>query len=158
MEQYNPYSLLYAICSAESKKHIYIFVHIILLALFNLYAMYTLELSSIFTSSNVTHVIIVYKITASKPKALQWIAREAPSACMYRNRRQRIRSFKMVAETSDENQFSYFYVLNPFLKLTRPDRPTRPTSGEKLLSFSMPRICQSSCKCMTSILGYNSSD
>ena len=48
----------------------------------------------------------------------------------------------MVVETSDENQFSYFYVLNPFLKLTRPDRPARPTSGEKLLSLSMPRICQ----------------
>ena len=30
----------------------------------------------------------------------------------------------MVVDTSDKNQFSYFYVLNLFLKLTRP-YPTR---------------------------------
>ena len=28
---------------------------------------------------------------------------------------------KMLVETSHKNSFSYFYVLNPFLKLTRPD-------------------------------------
>ena len=27
----------------------------------------------------------------------------------------------MIIETLDENQYSYFYVLNLFLKLTRPD-------------------------------------
>ena len=30
------------------------------------------------------------------------------------NRLQCIKSVKMVVETSDENQFSYFFVLNPF--------------------------------------------
>ena len=42
--------------------------------------------------------------------------RVASSACMYGNRRQRIKSLKMVIETSDENQFSYLYSLNPFLR------------------------------------------
>ena len=32
------------------------------------------------------------------------------------NRQQRIKSSKMVVETSDKNQYSYFYILNLFLK------------------------------------------
>ena len=48
-------------------------------------------------------------------------AREAPSACIYRNRQKRIKSLKMVGDTSDINQFPYFHVLNPCLKLTWPD-------------------------------------
>ena len=41
---------------------------------------------------------------------------------MYENFRQRIKYFKkMAVETSDENQFSYLYVLNPFIKLFRSD-------------------------------------
>ena len=44
----------------------------------------------------------------------------------------------MVVETSDKDQFSYVYVLNPFLKLTRSG-PTR--SGETFLSILMQRIC-----------------
>ena len=32
------------------------------------------------------------------------------------NRQQRIKSLKMVVETSDKNQYSYFYMLNSFLK------------------------------------------
>jgi len=32
------------------------------------------------------------------------------------NRLQRIKSVKMVVETSDKNQYSYFYILNSFLK------------------------------------------
>ena len=31
----------------------------------------------------------------------------------------------MVVEASDENQFSYFHILNSFLNLSRP-QPTRP--------------------------------
>ena len=42
------------------------------------------------------------------------------------NRLQGIKSVKMVLETSDKNQYSYFYIL----------------TTEKLLSFLMPRICQ----------------
>ena len=43
-------------------------------------------------------------------------AREAPSACIYENRRQRIKSLKIVVETWDKNQFCYFYVVqNSFL-------------------------------------------
>ena len=34
------------------------------------------------------------------------------------NRLQRIKSVKMGVETSDKNQCSYFYVLNPFLKFS----------------------------------------
>ena len=44
--------------------------------------------------------------------------REASSACPCGNRAQRIKSLKMVVEDQDTNQFSYLYVLNPFLKLT----------------------------------------
>ena len=51
--------------------------------------------------------------------------REAPSTCLYENRRQHIKSLEMVVETSDINKFSYFYALNQFTKLTRP-KPTRP--------------------------------
>ena len=47
--------------------------------------------------------------------------KEADSACIYENLRQRIKSMKMVSETSDKNQFSYIYVLNPFIQLTRPE-------------------------------------
>ena len=50
------------------------------------------------------------------------------SFCMhsiYENRRHCIKCLKMVVETSDKNFFSYFYALNNFLRLTRPDR-TRP--------------------------------
>ena len=32
------------------------------------------------------------------------------------NRLQRIKSVKMIVETSDENQYSYFYILNLSLK------------------------------------------
>ena len=39
---------------------------------------------------------------------------------VYGNRRQRIKPFKMVVDTSERNQYSYFNVLNPFLSLTRP--------------------------------------
>ena len=38
--------------------------------------------------------------------------REASSACIYLIRRQQMKSLKMVVETSDNNQFSYLYVLN----------------------------------------------
>ena len=41
---------------------------------------------------------------------------------IYENRRQCIKSLKMSVETSDENKFSYIYVLNPFLKLAGPTR------------------------------------
>ena len=34
------------------------------------------------------------------------------------NRQQLIKSLKMVVETSDKNQYSYFYILNLFLKMT----------------------------------------
>ena len=37
---------------------------------------------------------------------------QGPPACIYGNHRQRIKSLKMVVETSDKNQLSYFYVLN----------------------------------------------
>ena len=35
------------------------------------------------------------------------------------NRLQRIKSVKMVVETSDKNQYSYFYIVNSFLKKSR---------------------------------------
>ena len=41
---------------------------------------------------------------------------KVPSVCIYVNRRQRIQFLKMVEETSDKNQFSYFYTQNSFLK------------------------------------------
>ena len=44
-------------------------------------------------------------------KAFSRDAREAPSACIYQNRRQRIKSLTMVVETTNNNQFSYFNVL-----------------------------------------------
>ena len=47
--------------------------------------------------------------------------KEAYSTCIDENHRPRINSFKMVVDTSDKNQYSYFYVLNLFLKLTRPN-------------------------------------
>ena len=50
---------------------------------------------------------------------------KTPSACKYRIRQQRIKSLKMVVQTSGSNQFSHFYVRNPFLKFTRPG-PTQP--------------------------------
>ena len=62
------------------------------------------------------------------------------------NRLQRIKSIKMVVETSDKDQFSYFYVLNPFLKLTRPDYDavwrliSRTVLSEALLSFLIDNI------------------
>ena len=58
---------------------------------------------------------------ARAPKAFSGRARETHSACIYENLRQRIKSMKMVSETSDKNQFSYIYVLNPFIQLTRPE-------------------------------------
>ena len=53
--------------------------------------------------------------------------REAPYACIYGNRRKLIKSLKMVVEIWDKHLFSYFYIMNPFLKLhnlTRPDHDT----------------------------------
>ena len=47
--------------------------------------------------------------------------REASSACMYGNHQQSIKSLKIVVETSDKNNSSYFYVLNPFIKIIRTD-------------------------------------
>ena len=47
--------------------------------------------------------------------------REAPCTCIDGNCRRRVKSLKMVKKTSDKNQFSYFYILNPFVKLTRFD-------------------------------------
>ena len=55
------------------------------------------------------------------PKASPLSVREAPSACIQEDLWQRIQSFKIVAKTSDDNQLSYFYVFNPFLKLNRAD-------------------------------------
>ena len=46
--------------------------------------------------------------------------RETLSTCIYGNRRQRIKSIKMVVETLDEKQFSYIYVLNTSLKCPGP--------------------------------------
>ena len=49
--------------------------------------------------------------------------------CFYMHvwsRQQRIKSLKMVVETLHKHKYSYFYTLNPFLKL---------------LSFLIPRIC-----------------
>ena len=37
-------------------------------------------------------------------------------------------SLKMVVKTSDKNQFSFFHVLNSFLKLTRPDHDALMTA------------------------------
>ena len=34
---------------------------------------------------------------------------------IYENHRQRVKSLRVVVENSARNQFSYFYVLNPFL-------------------------------------------
>ena len=52
--------------------------------------------------------------------------REAQRSSLYmHNRQQRIKSLKMVVETSNKNQYSYFYILNLFLKLTQPV-PTWP--------------------------------
>ena len=48
--------------------------------------------------------------------------REAPSTCMYGIRWQLIKSLEVVAEISDTTQFSYFYVMNSFLKLPSPTR------------------------------------
>ena len=48
--------------------------------------------------------------------------RERPRSSFYVhvwNRLQRIKSVKMVAETSDKNQYSYFYIVNSFLKESR---------------------------------------
>ena len=45
--------------------------------------------------------------------------RERTNSSFYKhtwNRLQRIKSVKMVVETSDKNQCCYFYVLNPFVK------------------------------------------
>ena len=39
---------------------------------------------------------------------------EAPSACIYENRRKHIKFLIMILQTSDNNQFSYFYVLKTF--------------------------------------------
>ena len=42
--------------------------------------------------------------------------REAPSICIYGIRRQRVKSLKMVVETSDKYNLFYMYILNPFLE------------------------------------------
>ena len=42
-------------------------------------------------------------IEALAPEASSQTAEEAPSTCMYGNRRERIKSYKMVMETSDDN-------------------------------------------------------
>ena len=58
------------------------------------------------------------------------------------NHLQRKKSLKLVAKTSDRNQFSYFYVLNSFLKLIRPDHDalwrliSRTVLSEDLPSFN----------------------
>ena len=47
--------------------------------------------------------------------------RWAPRRSFYmHNRQQLIKSLKMVVETSDKNQYSYFHILNLFLKMTWP--------------------------------------
>ena len=51
-------------------------------------------------------------------KASSGPARESPPACIYENHQKLIKSLKMFLETSDKNKFYYFYVLNPFIKLT----------------------------------------
>ena len=56
---------------------------------------------------------------ARAPKTSSRSAQEAPSVCMYRNRRQRIKSFKMILDASVNNKFSHFYVLISFLNLIR---------------------------------------
>ena len=55
------------------------------------------------------------------PKAYSLSAREALSTCIYTNCRQRIHFLKITVGTSDRSQFSLFYVLNPFLMLTRSE-------------------------------------
>ena len=66
---------------------------------------------------NINRAIYQNIIFASEAKY-----KKAPSTCMYGNSRQRIKSFKMVADASDKNQYSYFYALNLFPNPTRPDR------------------------------------
>ena len=61
---------------------------------------------------------------------------KAPFTYIHENRRQRIKSLKIVIETSNENQFSYFYVLNPFLKLTKPG-PTQHNSDALLKKMTL---------------------
>ena len=51
--------------------------------------------------------------------------REDPSFYVH-NRQQRIKSLKIVVESSNKNQYSYFYIPNLFLKLTRPDPTMLP--------------------------------
>ena len=55
-------------------------------------------------------------------------AREVPSACMYENRGQRIKSLKMVAQTSDKNLFSCLesiHIIDPARLKPARTNPTR---------------------------------
>ena len=55
---------------------------------------------------------------------------------VYGNRRQHIKSLRMIVETSDENKYSYFYVLNPFIKLPDPTMTVSISNFQRyLLAF-----------------------
>ena len=56
---------------------------------------------------------------ARSPKASSRGGQEVPSTCIY-GRLQRKKSLKVVVDTSEKIKISYSYVLNLFLKLTRP--------------------------------------
>ena len=57
----------------------------------------------------------------------EWLRARAPNVSsrsaekLYFHNRQRIKSSKIVLETSYKSQYSYFYILYLFLKLTGPD-------------------------------------
>ena len=62
--------------------------------------------------------MIVSEAKRGRRRHPRWAQRR--SFCMH-NLQQRIKSLKMVVETSDENKYYYYHVLNPFLKLIRPN-------------------------------------
>ena len=77
-----------------------------------------------FVSQPLYNILIIFVLQINY--ILQLIASEAkctvvPSKCIYGIRRQRIKSLKMLVESSDKNQFSDFYCLESISKMTQPD-------------------------------------
>ena len=69
-------------------------------------------------------------------------AREAPSACIFEICQQRIKSLKMVVETSFINEFSYFYDLNSFSKVTTLTKVLKLSfENFGLISFIVWKLC-----------------
>ena len=55
------------------------------------------------------------------PKASSWSARKTPSACIYENRRQRKKSFKIIVDTS-EKKYIFLFVCPESISKVDPAR------------------------------------